>query len=110
MLARFVVNGNNFSRDAGSNFQSLFGGEAPAVDGNDGDGLRSMLGGLYRGRTGNGDRDGVIMAANHVEKYDEHGNEDDSDPCAFREFRQQNDDHGDAGDKSTEAVDADAFP
>ena len=63
--------------------------------------LAALTGNLARGEH----PDGVVVAADRDEENDRQGNEEQRDPRAFDEFRNQHHDDGDAGDERAESID-----
>src|SRR2546425_875813 len=110
VLVGLDVQGDHFRRKPGGKFNSLAGDVAPAVDGNDGNGRLaetcSVDGNLASGEN----LQGVVVAADSGEKNNRQGNEEQRDPGAFNEFRNQHDDDGDAGDERADAIDERALP
>src|SRR5207245_3100357 len=59
---------------------------------------------------GGEDLQGMVVAADSGEENNRQGNEEQRDPGAFSEFRNQHDDDGDAGDERADPIDERALP
>ena len=105
MLVGLDVQGDHFRRKPGGKFDSLAGDVAPAVDGNDGNGMLAETG-RVDGNPASGEHfHGVVVAAHNGEENNRQGNEDQGNPSALHKFRNQNDGDRDAGDERAEPID-----
>src|SRR5260370_41539451 len=104
MIAWLDVNGNDFRGKPRGKFERLPGDAAPMLDGHDNNGSR----GFVRGNNGRGaarsDADHVVVTANEAEEKNQKRDEDDCNPGALGKFRDENNDHGDAGNESSESI------
>ena len=90
MLIGLDVQGDHFRGKPGSKFDSLAGDVAPAVDGNDRNGMLAEAGRVH-GNLASGEHfHGVVVAADHGEENNRQGNEEQRNPRALHEFRNQN--------------------
>ena len=109
MFVGFYMQRDHFRRKPGGKFNSLTGNVAPVVDGDDRDRMLAETG-RVDGYLAVGEHlHVVVVAADDGKENDGQGNEEQRDPGAFREFRDQHDDRGRTGDDSAESVDQSAL-
>ena len=105
MFGGLDVQRDHFRRKPGGKFNSLAGDVAPAIDGNDDNGRLAetcrATGTLHAVSMFYG----VVVAADRGEENNCQRNEEQRDPCAFHEFRNQHDHDGDASDERAEPID-----
>ena len=105
LLGGVHVESDHIGRETRSEFNALAGDVAPAIDGDDGDGRVAEAGGVNGNHASGAHFHGVVVAANPDEKCNCKGNEEKGDPGALGEFGDQDNENGDAGYKSAQAVD-----
>ena len=104
MLVGLYVQGDHLWGKPGGKFNSLAGDVAPAVDGDDRNGMLVETCRIDRNLASGEHFHRVVVAADNDEENNRHGNEKQRDPGAFHEFRDQHYDGGDARDERTEPV------
>src|ERR1700730_6497337 len=88
-LAFFNVRDTLFRGDLGCELYGLFGNTIPRVHGNDRDGILFVVGGLSRFLALGGGGYCLVVMSDAVKEENQQWDEDDRDPCAFREFRDE---------------------
>src|SRR5208283_2202834 len=92
------VQGDYFGGKPGGEFDALSGDVAPPIDGNNRDGRLAESCGIDGNPATGQEFDVVVMAADEGEEKNRCGNEEQCNPGAIDEFRDENNDDGDSGD------------